>query len=63
VKISRHIAEKRGIVDPSKWEPRDPKFSIKKRPMDTSTPKMIDNAIIGLSGPKEVSTSAEKVYG
>lgn len=52
IRISHHIAKglaKRGIQEPSEWGPRDSTFQIQKRLMDTSIPKMIDNALIGLS--------------
>lgn len=52
IKVSYHIAEvlsKRGIVEASDWKPDKPDFQISTRPMDTSIPKMIDNALIGMS--------------
>jgi hypothetical protein len=52
IKVSHQIAKRlveRGIRVPSEWTPRDPNLQIEDRPMDTSIPKMIDNALIGLS--------------
>jgi len=52
IKVSHYLAKalsKRGIVEVSDWKPDKPNFQIKNRPMDTSIPKMIDNALIGLN--------------
>jgi hypothetical protein len=52
IKVSHQIAKRlveRDIRVPSEWTPRDPNLQIEDRPMDTSIPKMIDNALIGLS--------------
>ncbi|MEO0279237.1 MAG: hypothetical protein ABIM21_08245, partial [candidate division WOR-3 bacterium] len=53
--IAKALREKRGILTPSDWKPENPDFRIAERSMDTSIPKMIDNALIGMSSllPKE----------
>jgi hypothetical protein len=43
IKVSHYIARQKGLP------PRPTEEHIKKYPMDTSTPKMIDNALMGSS--------------
>jgi len=52
IKVSHYIARsfaEGGIREPSEWTTRTSDFQIKNRLMDTSIPKMIDNALLGLS--------------